>query len=208
MTAARVLARIVLPRDRTSSIAVPGHLSSSLPLRLFRPCRSSRHLSPPTSSAADFFTAIATALVYALTAWQRFSNQRFGWVGALLVGGVCGAATLLPYFDEDQKQHVRASNYVLFLAQPLFTPGVATTLWKQLLGARELLQRQLARKAVPPILPDEGEVCGICMSELLVPGAPVELEHCRWGCGKAVHRECMDEWRQRRNECIFCGTWW
>ncbi|KAL1525582.1 hypothetical protein AB1Y20_020436 [Prymnesium parvum] len=166
---------------------------------------SVRFLPEQGVRATDFFTAVATALVYALTAWQRFCNRRFGWASALLVGICSGAATLVSWLDEQQKQHLRALNYILFLAQPLFTPGVATTLWKQLSAARELLVRQLSREAVPPIIPDEGEVCGICYDELARGG---ELEHCRWGCGKAVHRTCMDEWRQRRNECIFCGTWW
>lgn len=47
------------------------------------------------SGATDFFTAIATALVYSLTAWQRFFNRRYGWACALLVGVCCGAATLV-----------------------------------------------------------------------------------------------------------------
>ena len=28
--------------------------------------------------------------------------------------------------------------------------------------------------------------------------------HCRWGCGRAVHRECADAWG--RNACVFCAA--
>ena len=34
------------------------------------------------------------------------------------------------------------------------------------------------------------------------------LDHCRWGCGRAVHMQCSLEWRAHRNECVFCGAFW
>ena len=61
----------------------------------------------------------------------------------------------------------RASPY---LAVPHRCSGVASTLWQQTLTAREQLTRQLYRRAVPPLLPDADEVCGICY-DLLSSGS-------------------------------------
>lgn len=43
-------------------------------------------------------------------------------------------------------------------------------------------------------------------------GARRPLTFCRWGCGRAVHASCMEEWRSHRNaagttHCLFCGAW-
>lgn len=157
------------------------------------------------ASPTEYFTALATGVTAALTASQRLGHRRWGWLLVAAVGIGCGAATLSPALDEGHRQQLRATNYVLFLAQPLFSPGVGTVLWEQCSAGCGLLARRLHRRAVPPLPPEEDEVCAICYDPLL-DGAP--LAHCRWGCGKAVHRACMEEWRQRRNECIFCSTWW
>ena len=40
------------------------------------------------------------------------------------------------------------------------------------------------------------------------PPSSAQLErfvlHCRWGCGKAVHRACATGWG--RNSCVYCAA--
>eukprot|EP00966_Prymnesium_polylepis_P102328 2370522-Prymnesium_polylepis.1 len=31
-----------------------------------------------------------------------------------------------------------------------------------------------------------------------------QVLHCRWGCGKAVHRACAAAWG--RNACVYCAS--
>lgn len=49
-----------------------------------------------------------------------------------------------------------------------------------------------------------------CTSSSAPPSEPPKpFVHCRWGCGQAVHDECMQAWRRGyRNECVICQTWW
>jgi hypothetical protein len=48
----------------------------------------------------------------------------------------------------------------------------------------------------------EGESCSICLDGFEEDGegdAKGALEWCKMGCGKNVHRECFESWR---NECL------
>uniref|UniRef100_A0A7S3NQC4 RING-type domain-containing protein n=1 Tax=Aureoumbra lagunensis TaxID=44058 RepID=A0A7S3NQC4_9STRA len=78
------------------------------------------------------------------------------------------------------------------------------------------LHRRLLAKPVPPRIPNDDDLCAIC----LIPLKDDDKEHspqqntqqnllfCRYGCGKAVHAECMQTWLKQKNECVFCGTLW
>lgn len=70
----------------------------------------------------------------------------------------------------------------------------------------------------PPLSPAPScsDLCPICLDDLTLP-APGEAEqltldgvrpsyavHCRWGCGKAVHRACAASWE--RNACVICAA--
>ena len=70
----------------------------------------------------------------------------------------------------------------------------------------------------------KGDICGICHDDLIPPeflgddedvdeaakaAAFAQVQYCKWGCGKGIHRECMRQWIARsRNECIYCQAWW
>eukprot|EP00964_Phaeocystis_antarctica_P047224 scaffold27315_cov63-Phaeocystis_antarctica.AAC.1 len=90
---------------------------------------------------------------------------------------------------------------VLMIAAPLLQPGVASALWSQ--GARAVSQvrRRLIERPVKQLPTEPGDICIICFDEL---GPDAGLTHCRWGCGRALHAECMDKWLLRRNDCVFC----
>mmetsp|Transcript_7322 Transcript_7322/g.14640 ORF Transcript_7322/g.14640 Transcript_7322/m.14640 type:complete len:497 (+) Transcript_7322:56-1546(+) len=94
---------------------------------------------------------------------------------------------------------------VLMIAAPLLQPGVAHALWSQ--GARAVSQvrRRLVERPVRRLPTEAGDICVICFDEL---GDAAGLTHCRWGCGRAVHAECMEKWLLRRNDCVFCQAWW
>jgi len=94
---------------------------------------------------------------------------------------------------------------VLMIAAPLLQPGVAHALWGQ--GARAVSQvrRRLVERPVKQLPTEPGDICIICFDEL---GPDSGLTHCRWGCGRALHAECMEKWLLRRNDCVFCQAWW
>jgi hypothetical protein len=51
--------------------------------------------------------------------------------------------------------------------------------------------------------PQTDDVCPVCLDDIL---NGEEYIHCRFSCGKCVHRECYDNWMIKRPEknCIFC----
>uniref|UniRef100_A0A7S2DPG9 RING-type domain-containing protein n=1 Tax=Haptolina brevifila TaxID=156173 RepID=A0A7S2DPG9_9EUKA len=68
---------------------------------------------------------------------------------------------------------------------------------------------------IPPTSNDD---CPICWEPLLLDqpstAAPI-LEHCRWGCGRAVHSGCMRGWAAAGCQdggsggaCVLCRTQW
>lgn len=70
------------------------------------------------------------------------------------------------------------------------------------------IARMLLRRPVPQHVPEEGDTCPICIDAL----DEGDLLYCRWGCGRAVHAECMSSWRSHRNavgmtECLVCKAW-
>lgn len=70
------------------------------------------------------------------------------------------------------------------------------------------LQRWLRPRPPVRLIPvEEGDICPFCHEELPLPQADgaaqvLSIMHCRWGCGKPVHRECAARWG--RNACVYC----
>ena len=67
------------------------------------------------------------------------------------------------------------------------------------------------RPPVREIPVEPGDLCAFCHEEILRPSpdapddaAEVHHVHCRWGCGKAVHKQCAAGWE--RNSCVYCGA--
>lgn len=78
------------------------------------------------------------------------------------------------------------------------------------------------RPEVRQIPIEVGDLCAFCHEELSSPApdeqselSPLETSsppslksksilHCRWGCGKAVHRACAASWG--RNACVYCAS--
>lgn len=60
--------------------------------------------------------------------------------------------------------------------------------------------------------PEDGDDCPICFDDLKGDGG--ELVYCRYGCGKAIHKECFERWRQSKERsgeqvtCVYCRTPW
>ena len=56
------------------------------------------------------------------------------------------------------------------------------------------------------------DVCPICLEPLLAPGAPIQLQHCQWGCGRAVHARCWGAWARSavcdELRCCVCRRPW
>ena len=99
---------------------------------------------------------------------------------------------------------------VLCLALPLLSPKTMSSLSTQARRAAGQGWRQLTRRPVAPRSPDENEVCAICHDDLCRDDMAA-LANCKWGCGRAVHRECMDSWRDHSPalaKCVFCGAAW
>eukprot|EP00310_Coccolithus_braarudii_P007768 CAMPEP_0183367514 /NCGR_PEP_ID=MMETSP0164_2-20130417/92737_1 /TAXON_ID=221442 /ORGANISM="Coccolithus pelagicus ssp braarudi, Strain PLY182g" /LENGTH=246 /DNA_ID=CAMNT_0025543455 /DNA_START=42 /DNA_END=779 /DNA_ORIENTATION=- len=58
-------------------------------------------------------------------------------------------------------------------------------------------RRHLFCRRVEEVPPAEDECCPICWELFKVDapaGTPRRVEHCKWGCGRAVHSECMQMW--------------
>jgi len=50
--------------------------------------------------------------------------------------------------------------------------------------------------------------CVICLEDLSASDDAHELEHCRFGCGKACHRRCLNQWLKFSRKCPNCTTAW
>lgn len=73
------------------------------------------------------------------------------------------------------------------------------------------LKRRLIDKPVNRRTPDADEPCAICLLPLQETSdgdKPQPMVYCRYGCGKAVHADCMRTWLSQKNQCVFCGTPW
>jgi len=97
------------------------------------------------------------------------------------------------------------------LFSPLFKSGTLASLRAQ--GSTKMYQitRKITRRPVIPRLPVPDEICAICHDDLCIEDDAQPLVHCKWGCGRAVHGSCMDDWGKHRlspAECLFCGSFW
>uniref|UniRef100_A0A7R9U381 RING-type domain-containing protein n=1 Tax=Pinguiococcus pyrenoidosus TaxID=172671 RepID=A0A7R9U381_9STRA len=66
-----------------------------------------------------------------------------------------------------------------------------------------------------PIYPkwEKGDLCGICLNEIISPKAKPQNDneavvYCKYGCGKVVHATCMRMWMEHRSCCIYCQKEW
>ena len=67
------------------------------------------------------------------------------------------------------------------------------------------LQQLLRRAARAPSAADEGAGGAAAEEERPPqPEPPAHVMHCRWGCGKAVHRACASAYE--RNACVYCSA--
>ena len=49
--------------------------------------------------------------------------------------------------------------------------------------------------------------CPICMDDFEAGGE--ELDFCKFGCGKTVHKNCFEMWNKKNSgNCVFCRTVW
>jgi hypothetical protein len=80
-------------------------------------------------------------------------------------------------------------------------------------------RRRVFCSRVPPVPPCEDDGCPICWepferpAEWHLPWASGHAtEHCRWGCGRAVHAACMHSWMAGAAEgasgCPLCRAQW
>lgn len=155
-----------------------------------------------TLMVAAVTTALPLALSMALgvAAFLRLAE---------LVGRVAALAVLLGW-------PLGPSLHAAFKDSPVFQPGR--------LGR---IRRLLFCHRVPAVPPCEGEGCPICWEPLLggddddaaakasglrqpPPTASCRVEHCRWGCGRAVHSECMKTWAAQHDGggCCLCRAQW
>ena len=77
--------------------------------------------------------------------------------------------------------------------------------------------RILRQPAVPPRLPEAGDVCIICLDPLLPASAKdgflhdvdcEPLSYCMYGCGRPVHRHCVQGWLRHADCCPLCRCPW
>lgn len=69
------------------------------------------------------------------------------------------------------------------------------------------LRHKLFRRVVPKLEPAAGDLCPVCHEDLgEADGGP--LAFCRWGCGRAVHEDCIALWTKRSDSCVLCGSAW
>ena len=82
------------------------------------------------------------------------------------------------------------------------------------------LRRRLFCSRVPPVSPCDDDGCPICFEPFETPvgwrlpwASGHATEHCRWGCGRAVHSECMKSWIANASDgvgggCPLCRAQW
>ena len=104
---------------------------------------------------------------------------------------------------------------LLHITLPLLSPKALSVVSAQVRRAADRGWRRLTARPVVPRPPEISEVCAICHDDLchdnLSSGKAAVLAHCKWGCGRAVHRKCMESWQQHSAasaKCVFCGAGW
>ena len=70
------------------------------------------------------------------------------------------------------------------------------------------LRHWATRRAVPTLAPAPGDLCPVCHEVFGEEDEAMAVAHCRWGCGRAVHDECIRAWMQRSDSCVLCGAKW
>ena len=114
-------------------------------------------------------------------------------------------APWLPVTVMQNQSAVRRGALVLWVSLPLLTSQeLRTRAWYYGRRLALAVHRRLAARTVPALGHNADDICGICLDTL--NSAP--LVHCRFGCGRALHEDCMRDWLPTRRECIFCKAWW
>merc|ERR1711920_616389 len=73
--------------------------------------------------------------------------------------------------------------------------------------AKSYVTGTLARRRVLVRQPDEEDICPIC-HEFLLGSECRPLSYCRFGCGRAVHCDCMYAWLHHQARCVICDASW
>ena len=104
---------------------------------------------------------------------------------------------------------------VWFALKIWLNPGQMRQTWRQVVQVvsgrghqSRCIMRMVLRRPIPNRPPEPGDTCPICIDTLDTG----DLIYCRWGCGRPVHKECMESWRGFRNttgmtECLTCKAW-
>ena len=64
---------------------------------------------------------------------------------------------------------------------------------------RRNLKLNIRQRAEDEVPLRETEECGICLE----PNES-DLVHCRYGCGRQMHRACLEQWVKINATCIYC----
>ena len=115
----------------------------------------------------------------------------------------------------DALGHCANLAFLALLLEPLRTPHLRQAASLQVIAALAPLARVAAslrhwatRRTVPRLEPAPGDLCPICHECFDDDGPEDERAHCRWGCGRAVHADCIALWKQRSDSCVLCGAKW
>ncbi|KAH8054203.1 hypothetical protein JL722_8933 [Aureococcus anophagefferens] len=134
-----------------------------------------------------------------------------GFLGALAVrsaavSGAVGARGL---------GHAANLAFLAFLLEPARDGHARFAARLQIVAALAPLRRTAAslrhwatRRAVPKLDPAPGDLCPVCHEVFGEEDEAMAVAHCRWGCGRAVHDECIRAWMQRSDSCVLCGAKW
>lgn len=116
-------------------------------------------------------------------------------------------------FDEAcvWRRSIRPCELARFLAMPSASDVLAgpraRAMFLRLLSGSNQQGRALAEVTV---LRQEGEVCPVCLDEM-IDGQGVRLVTCGT-CGNSVHGECFDRWKRSRGRrgvsCVVCRARW
>jgi hypothetical protein len=120
------------------------------------------------------------------------------------------------------RAHLSQSQLLLLLVPLLLYFRVWRQPWQRLSGARASGARQahaarrslvraarlLTRRRVVQHEPSAGDACPVCLDDL-TDGR--ELAYCKWGCGRPIHAQCLEDWRGHRNadgltRCLVCNA--
>lgn len=152
--------------------------------------------------------ALAVFTVSYLVALHGFLDALAGLLCAAVPAGAVGAARA-------GLGHAANLAFLAFLLEPARDGHARFAARLQIVAALAPLRRTAAslrhwatRRAVPKLDPAPGDLCPVCHEVFGEEDEAMAVAHCRWGCGRAVHDECIRAWMQRSDSCVLCGAKW